>query len=71
MIFTCPHCNEEIIIQSVNCGIFRHCVYKDGSDFNPHAPKELCEKVVKDKLVYGCAGPFKLVNGKAVKCDYI
>ena len=68
---SCPHCGGEIQILQVNCGIFRHAVFKNGRQLDPHAPKEECEQVVKDNLVYGCAKPFQIVDGKAIKCEYI
>jgi len=72
MDIKCPHCDGDIQILQINCGIFRHGVYKDGRQLDPHASKELCDQVVKDNLVYGCAKPFKISpGGKAEKCDYI
>ncbi len=66
MFITCPHCNSEIEIVQINCGIFRHAQYKDGRDFNPHASKEECDNALKN----GCAKPFELKDGIAVKCEY-
>jgi hypothetical protein len=72
MNVTCPHCNGEIIITELNCGIFRHCLFKDtGKQLNPHSSKEICDLVIKENLVYGCAKPFKINNGIIEKCDYI
>jgi hypothetical protein len=70
-ILSCPHCKGEIIILKLNCKIFRHAVFKDGKQLNPHASKEECERVVRENLVYGCAKPFQIIDGKAIKCDYI
>jgi hypothetical protein len=40
-ILTCPHCNGFIIINKINCGIFRHVVLKkNGKQINPHATKK-------------------------------
>ncbi len=71
MNINCPHCNGEIIIIELNCKIFRHACFKDGKQLNPHASKEECDRVINEGLVYGCAKPFQIINGKAVKCDYI
>lgn len=71
LIVNCPHCNEYIEIHAINCNVFRHAMYKNGDLFNQHAPKDLCEKVVKENLVYGCAKPFKIIDDKAVVCEYI
>jgi len=67
----CPHCGGEIEIIELNCTIFRHAIFKDGRQLNPHAPKEECDRVVQENLVYGCAKPFQIKDGKAIKCDYV
>ena len=28
-IIVCPHCNDYIIIEKLNCGIFRHGIIKE------------------------------------------
>jgi hypothetical protein len=46
-VVCCPHCNGFIIIEKLNCGIFRHGTYKDdGKQIDPHLCKEECEDVV-------------------------
>lgn len=70
-IIICPHCGEYIIIQEVNCGIFRHAVYKSGEQVDPHMEKSLCMKLVKENKIFGCGKPFRLINNTAVACDYI
>ena len=76
----CPHadCKLSVIIdpREINCAIFRHGVYKKtGCQMSPHAPKQYCDQVFKQGLIYGCGKPFKLIktDGKivAVVCDYI
>ena len=33
----CPHCEEYIIIEQINCAIFRHGIYKlNFTQINPH-----------------------------------
>ena len=78
LIFTCPHCQEPIQIfkNEMNCKIFRHAVYKNNfHNINPHAPKAVCDNLVNNNLVYGCAKPFRLVNNGselvAEICEYI
>lgn len=40
----CPHCGEPVLIEKVNCGIFRHGVYKKtGKQINSHLEKAKCE----------------------------
>lgn len=29
LIINCPHCDSKILINKINCKIFRHGVYKD------------------------------------------
>jgi hypothetical protein len=77
--FKCPHCNNYIAVEKnqVNCGIFRHAVYKnDNNPIDPHATKNICDELVKTDKVYGCAKPFKLVimndgTNYVTSCDYI
>ena len=76
--FECPHCNGGIIVNKneVNCKIFRHGYLKGSSNqIDSHAPKDYCDHVVEENLVYGCAKPIKLIyegtNVKfAIKDDY-
>lgn len=71
-IVLCPHCFEEIIIEEVNCAIFRHGIFKENyQQIPPHASKEICEQWVKEDLIYGCGKPFRLINNTAEICDYI
>ena len=61
----------------LNCCIFRHAVFKDTMQpIHPHAPREVCEKLVADGAVIGCAAPFRVVTQAdgafvAVPCEYI
>jgi hypothetical protein len=77
MIFTCPHCKELFSVApgEVNCRIFRHFVFSNFAQLDPHAPRAECERVARSGLGYGCAGPIELVrdeNGQwaAAACDY-
>jgi hypothetical protein len=75
-ILVCPHCNEFIIIEELNCKIFRHGVLIiDGTQIDPHCSKEMCDYYISSKLIYGCSKPFQVieVNGilDTVVCDYI
>ena len=71
LFLNCPYCGGMLEILEVNCGIFRHAFFKDGTQLDPHASKEECERVIRENLVYGCAKPFKIIDGIAVKCEYI
>lgn len=84
-IFNCPHCDMFIEVEknSVNCSIFRHAYFftRTNGDIvlteqlNPHAPKEVCEKLVKEGKIYGCGKPFRMEkNGNSYEikiCEYI
>jgi hypothetical protein len=73
LIVTCPHCGDPVIIEQINCRIFRHAVYKNtGEQMDPHASKEVCDKARMDGIIYGCGRPFFLdASGCAVVCVYI
>ena len=76
-IITCPHCQEKVLIEQVNCGIFRHAVFKSSGDqVPPHLPENECLKLIEADAVVGCCKPFRLLlreNGvyEAVQCGYI
>lgn len=72
----CPHCNEDIIIDKINCGIFRHAWFKNNFEqVNSHLSEKDCDELIKNKLVYGCCKPFKVIiinNILTVEiCNYI
>lgn len=77
-ILQCPYCEDFVLIykKDFNCKIFRHAYYKsDHQQINPHSSKEICEKLLKEDKIYGCAKPFKLIENnqsyKLEKCEYI
>lgn len=71
-IVVCPHCLCQVEIQDINCGIFRHAIYKDTNEqIPPHTSKEICDRLFIENRVYGCAKPFKIEGTVAVACDYI
>lgn len=74
MIVQCPHCLLYVLIEALNCGIFRHGVLKStGVQIPPHATQKECEALVLDELIMGCGKPFSVKMGTehAVPCDYI
>jgi hypothetical protein len=73
LIVTCPHCNIPIIIDELNCKIFRHGVFKNtNQQINPHASKIECDDYITNDLIYGCGKPFKIIDNNNVEiCDYI
>lgn len=76
-IIICPHCQNYVIIQELNCCIFRHGTFKhNGNQIDPHTPKALCDQYIETNAIYGCGKPFKILidtsgNYNAVVCDYI
>lgn len=76
-IVKCPHCNEYIIIEQLNCRIFRHGIYKtDNKQIDPHATKDVCDELIRTNIIYGCGKPFQIIltdNNQfiIVKCEYI
>ena len=75
-IIFCPHCKEPIIIEKINCGIFRHGIIKSsGEQIPPHAKKEECDNFQKKNLIFGCGKPFQITlendNILVTICDYI
>lgn len=83
--FQCPQCDSwtQVPSDGLNCKIFRHAHHfvTRGDEIilttqlNPHAPKELCEKLLRENKVIGCAKPFKIIQEGniyyATKCEYI
>ena len=75
-IIKCPHCNDYIFIEELNCKIFRHGVLiNNGKQIDPHSSKEECDFFISNKLIYGCGKPFKIEKigqiYEAFLCDYI
>ena len=67
----CPHCQQKIWIEQLNCGIFRCGMIKEtGDQIPPHATKEECDTYL-NQGIYGCGKPFQIVEGVVTKCDYI
>jgi len=76
IVVICPHCNANIIIEELNCCIFRHGILKENNkQIEPHSSKILCEFYVKTDKIYGCGKPFQIIKEnevfKAIICDYI
>ena len=60
LIISCPHCNQPILIDKLNCRIFRHGIFKrNGKQIHPHSSKELCDFYTKEGLIYGCGRPIR------------
>lgn len=73
LVVNCPHCNNLVIIEELNCRIFRHAYLKsDNKQIDPHTSKHQCEYLINNNLIYGCGKPF-FINAlnKSEICDYI
>ena len=67
-----PACQMVIIVEQLNCCIFRCGVFKETfQQIPPHLSKIDCLDLIDRKLIYGCATPFRVINRTAEKCDYI
>ena len=76
LILKCPWCKVMIIIEAINCAIFRCGILKEtGQQIPPHAPREECERLKTGDLIYGCGGPFRItqINGiyETEICEFI
>lgn len=68
----CPHCKGTVIIEQMNCAVFRHGIFKKGGkQIPPHSSKSDCDKWIEKGEIYGCGKPFQVIDKKAVVCDYI
>ena len=75
-IFDCPHCQQPVQVprNGINCQIFRHGAFKSNPDIQipPHAPQDVCERLVQEGHIYGCGKPFIFRGGATAEiCDYI
>jgi hypothetical protein len=77
IIVKCPHCDLliQILIKEFNCKIFRHGILKSNyKQIDPHLPKNKCDELKANDLIYGCGKPYELMkkNDKwiAVACEY-
>ncbi len=71
----CPTCGGSIEIESINCGIFRHAVYKtNGNQVDPHSSQLILDILLQNDQIWGCGKPFKVkeIDGKinVEICDY-
>ena len=72
----CPHCDLFMVIEQLNCRIFRHGILRsNGKQINPHSSKEMCDYYIANERIYGCGKPFRIEkNGDTyipVICGYI
>ena len=74
IVIECPNCNECVLIEQLNCRIFRHGIMKhNGTQINPHSSKDLCDHYVKNDMIcyvidyvlkqYSIITPNNTING--------
>ena len=76
IVVICPECDDPVLIEQLNCRIFRHGILKSNNNqINPHATKDECDYYIKNDLIYGCGKPFKILeNNNELEpeiCEYI
>lgn len=78
LVVNCPHCNDPILIEQLNCCIFRHGSFKsDGTQIGPHSSKQECDHYITNNLIFGCGKPFRIIKNESnneyytIICDYI
>jgi hypothetical protein len=55
MVYQCPHCLTDVVIEKRNCGVFIHAVYKhNGKQVNPHMGETQRLALIKRKKILGC-----------------
>jgi len=69
----CPYCNITILVEALNCRIFRCGVLKsNGKQIDPHLNQSGCEYLYNAGLIYGCGKPFRVdICGNPIPCEYI
>jgi len=76
IIILCPHCFQHVIIEELNCFVFRHAYYKNTmQQISPHMSKEDIDFLSEKDLIIGCGGPFRVnkIGNEYISeiCDYI
>mgnify|MGYP003148468160 CR=1 FL=1 len=73
-LINCPTCNKKILIEKINCGIFRHAIKKSTyKQVGPHAKEKYINSLIKNNNIIGCGQPFKInkKNFQVEKCGWI
>jgi hypothetical protein len=75
-VVICPHCSQHILIEKLNCMIFRHGTFiSNGQQIESHEIKDVCDYFVSNNMIYGCGKPFQIVLKEniyvAIICEYI
>ena len=75
IVIVCPHCETPVLIQKLNCCIFRHGVYAHNmQQIHPHMPENECKQLIQEQKILGCGMPFRVVfqnnSYSAEACDF-
>ena len=76
ILVNCPACKDLIYIEQINCGIFRHGIFKHNMEqIPPHSNKEFIDNLIQTNNIIGCGQAFKLsydIDGKitAIFCSF-
>ena len=68
-VVTCPHCKDPIVIQYINCGIFRHGTYRQsGKQVKPHL-----NQTIPDYVLHRLSVSFRLRLQESFQsaCEYL
>ena len=65
----CPYCGEDVIIEKLNCRIFRHGYRKKTmKQIGPHCKEVSVDRMLEKGLLHGCGRQFKIEeDGSVVK----
>ena len=84
-VLECPHCGGGIVIDQMNCSIFRHGAAsvdprgRVDDQIAPHASRQASAAKLGhyvtpggERQSYGCGKPYRMdrATGKLVKCDW-
>lgn len=76
LIVECPKCKCSIIIEQLNCKIFRCGVFKNNYiQIPPHSNKQFIDNLLIQNRIFGCGQAFKLILNienvyEAIECSY-
>ena len=73
--YACPHCKVLVQTEKIQCGIFRHGVFKGSwKQIPPHLPKAQCDALAAQGKIVGCGKPYQLTGNKnrmkVSPCEY-
>ena len=82
IVVECPHCKVPVLIEKLNCCIFRHGIFKcSKKQIDAHTNKYLCDLYIEKDLIFGCGKPFRVIHNEnstnaddkfiSIICDYI